>query len=52
MGRNLKIEEGKKKDEDSLSVFVGNLSWNVDTNALRKEFEDCGEIESARVITE
>jgi len=30
MGRQLKIEEGKKKDvkdEDSLAIFVGNLSW-------------------------
>jgi len=47
-----KLKREKKKDEDSLAVFVGNLSWNVDSGMLKKEFEDCGDIENARVITE
>lgn len=41
-------EEGS----DLKTVFVGGLSWNVDSDWLKTEFEECGEIVSARVITE
>lgn len=34
------------------SVFVGSLSWNIDEEWLKSEFEECGEITSARVITD
>jgi nucleolin len=34
------------------SVFVGKLSWNVDTDWLKQEFSDCGEIVSASVQTD
>jgi nucleolin len=30
-------------------VFVGRLSWNVDNDWLKSEFEECGEVISARV---
>lgn len=36
-------------DEETKSVFVGRLSWNVDNDWLAQEFAECGEIESAHV---
>merc|ERR1711966_318845 len=41
-----------EKPEGCVSVFVGNLSWNVDNDMLWKHFEECGTIESARVATD
>ncbi|GAA5874893.1 hypothetical protein JCM3774_006561 [Rhodotorula dairenensis] len=40
------------EDEPSSTVFVGQLSWNVDNEWLESEFEQYGEIKSARVVTE
>jgi nucleolin len=37
------------KDTSATTVFVGHLSWNVDSDWLKSEFEECGEIVSARV---
>lgn len=34
------------------TIFVGQLSWNVDNEWLESEFEQYGEIKSARVVTE
>ena len=46
----------KTKTDDSapeaLSVFVGGLSWNVDNDFLKSEFEAVGEVVSARVVTD
>jgi nucleolin len=36
-------------DPSSKTVFVGRLSWNVDNDWLKSEFEECGEVVSARV---
>ena len=36
-------------DQETTSVFVGKLSWNVDNDWLAQEFSSCGEVESARV---
>ena len=36
-------------DASSTTVFVGRLSWNVDNDWLKSEFEECGEVVSARV---
>ncbi|KAI9719544.1 MAG: hypothetical protein M1828_006173 [Chrysothrix sp. TS-e1954] len=36
----------------SKNLFVGSLSWNVDTEWLRREFEDFGDIADVRVITD
>ncbi|OJJ34060.1 hypothetical protein ASPWEDRAFT_114017, partial [Aspergillus wentii DTO 134E9] len=33
-------------------LFVGNLSWNVDEEWLRSEFESFGELAGARIVTE
>ncbi|RKP04948.1 hypothetical protein THASP1DRAFT_10033, partial [Thamnocephalis sphaerospora] len=37
---------------ESSTVYVGNLSWNVDEEWLQQELAECGEIKSARIITE
>ena len=36
----------------SKKLFIGNLSWNVDNDGLRKAFETHGEITDAVVITD
>ena len=36
-------------DPSSTTVFVGRLSWNVDNDWLKSEFEECGEVVGARV---
>src|SRR6266852_8992134 len=36
-------------DPSARTVFVGRLSWNVDNDWLKAEFEECGEVISARV---
>jgi nucleolin len=36
-------------DTTSRTVFVGRLSWNVDNDRLKSEFEECGEVVAARV---
>jgi RNA recognition motif-containing protein len=33
-----------------MNIYVGNLSYTVNDDDLRKVFEDHGEVESARVI--
>ena len=35
-----------------MKLYVGNLSWDTDNNALRSAFEQFGEIEDVRVITD
>ncbi|RLO00107.1 hypothetical protein DYB28_010882, partial [Aphanomyces astaci] len=40
------------KPEGCLSIFVGNLSWNIDEDTLRATFEHCGPIESVRLATD
>lgn len=37
---------------ESTTVFVGQLSWNVDNDWLQSEFTECGEVVSARVVTD
>lgn len=38
--------------DNSPNLFVGNLSWNVDEEWLRREFEDFGELSGVRIMTE
>ena len=40
--------EPSAKAEGCLTVFVGNLSFNIDEDSLREAFKDCGEITSVR----
>jgi hypothetical protein len=34
------------------NLFVGNMSWNIDEDWLRREFEGFGEIVGCRIITD
>ena len=43
------ISDSAEKETSSTTVFVGRLSWNVDNDWLKSEFEECGEVVSARV---
>ena len=37
---------------NSPNLFVGNLSWNVDEEWLRRAFESFGELSDVRIMTE
>jgi len=37
------------EEEPSKTIFVGNVSWNVDNDRLSQEFSECGEVLDARV---
>lgn len=52
--KKVKIADGSaapatSSNEESTIIFVGRLSWNVDNDWLAKEFEEYGEVVSARV---
>lgn len=58
MGRYLIIEKTKPKtdrpahlpvDEDSKTIFVGNLSFKTDTEVLKRFFASCGKVADARI---
>ena len=42
----------KPKPEGCTSIFMGNLSWDVDEDTIRSFFADCGEIISVRFATD
>ncbi|KAK1914829.1 hypothetical protein P3342_010818 [Pyrenophora teres f. teres] len=46
-----KVEE-PAAEEGIKNLFVGNMSWNIDEDWLRREFEGFGEIVGCRVITD
>lgn len=35
-----------------MNIYVGNLAWGVDSEAVRKLFEAHGEVESCQVVTD
>ena len=39
-------------DAEVTTVYVGGLSWNVDNDWLKSEFEGVGTVVSARVVTD
>lgn len=49
-------KKAKKTDGEasnaSANLFVGNLSWNVDEEWLRSEFEPFGELSGVRIVTD
>ncbi|KXS20671.1 RNA-binding domain-containing protein [Gonapodya prolifera JEL478] len=45
--KKAKVEQGA-----SATCFVGNLSWNVDEDTLRQEFEGIGTILSVKLLTD
>ncbi|KAI1341471.1 hypothetical protein F5Y15DRAFT_376194 [Xylariaceae sp. FL0016] len=45
--------DANSADEDEyVTLFVGNLGWGVDDNALYEAFQECAEINNARVVTD
>ncbi|EXJ56399.1 nucleolin [Cladophialophora yegresii CBS 114405] len=49
MSKKTRVDAEEK--EASANLFVGNLSWNVDEEWLKSEFEEFGEIAGVRLIT-
>jgi len=45
-------KRSKPESTGSVSIFVGNLSWNVDQEWLASIFEPIGGVVSARIITD
>lgn len=46
------VAKKPKTSEEPATLFVGRLSWNIDDEWLRREFEPVGGVISARVIME
>ncbi len=44
--------EPTQKQDGCVTVFVGNLAWDVDEDTLRQVFGECGEITSVRFATD
>lgn len=49
VAKKAKVEESNGEAPASSTVFVGKLSWNVDNDWLKSEFQHIGEIVSCRV---
>ena len=50
-GLHLRVDLATKPEPDhKRSIFVGNLPFNTEEEELRKHFEDCGDVESVRII--
>lgn len=51
--KKVKLDNGDaaaaEASDEIKSIFVGQLSWNVDNDWLGQEFASCGEVESATV---
>lgn len=48
---HIRVDMAVKKDVDNkLSVFVGNLPFNVQEEELRKHFTQCGKVKDVRII--
>ncbi|KAK7970560.1 hypothetical protein PG988_009633 [Apiospora saccharicola] len=39
-------------EDEITTLFVGNLGWGIDDDLLYKAFEECDELNSARVVTD
>jgi nucleolin len=46
------VETAETGEQQLKTVWVGQLSWNVDSDWLKTEFEEYGEVESARVVND
>ncbi|GAA5824426.1 hypothetical protein JCM5353_005033 [Sporobolomyces roseus] len=50
-GNNSSYDNNNGEDSgEPRTVFVGQLSWNVDNDWLESEFSECGTVVSARVV--
>lgn len=50
--KKTKTDVAAANSEGIKNLFVGNMSWNIDEDWLRREFEGFGEIVGCRVITD
>ncbi|KAI9760734.1 MAG: hypothetical protein M4579_001472 [Chaenotheca gracillima] len=46
------VKKVKAEESGPTSLFVGNLSWNIDEEWLAREFEEFGEIAGSRIVTD
>ena len=46
------IAQQKIMLEEEMNIYVGNLSWETTEEDLRKAFEEFGQVESTRIITD
>jgi nucleolin len=50
---NARQQQGRgpsEKPEGCTSVFIGNLSWNIDEDTIRQAFASCGEVCRCRCV--
>lgn len=46
------VKKPRADQDEKFSVYIGNLSWNVDNDKLEEMFSHCGDLISARVIVD
>ena len=50
-GMHLRVDMAVKKEVDNnLSVFVGNLPFNIQEEELREHFSQCGDVDDVRIV--
>jgi nucleolar protein 12 len=50
-GKTLRVDLAAQPDKaPDRSIFVGNLPFVVEEEALRAHFDDCGEIDNVRIV--
>ncbi|KIW20857.1 hypothetical protein PV08_01435 [Exophiala spinifera] len=52
VAKKTKVETTDADTSKGSNLFVGNLSWNVDEEWLRSEFESFGELSGVRIMTD
>lgn len=50
--KKIKVYVNGEEKEATANLFVGNLSWNIDEEWLTREFEEFGELQGVRIITD
>jgi len=48
--RRVRSSELSEKPQNCTTIFVGNLPWSTDEPELKKLFEPCGEVVTARIV--
>jgi len=48
--RRVRTPELSDKPQNCTTIFVGNLPWSTDETQLKKLFEPCGEVVTARIV--
>ncbi|KAI1847372.1 hypothetical protein JX266_006597 [Neoarthrinium moseri] len=47
-----KTKSENTQEDGAVTLFVGNLGWGIDDDALYNAFKDCAGLNSARVVTD